>query len=90
MIYKSKYPVFSDKNIHSTGKLVYWFMVSNGAASPNKAFFYSKRKIAESLNLSLATVERHIKKLESEGYIQIINRYRKNGGKSSNLYQILK
>jgi len=42
--------------------------------------------IARELNLSRSTVKRAILDLETGGYLQKEQRWRENGGKSSNLY----
>lgn len=42
--------------------------------------------IARELNLSRSTVKRAISDLETGGYLQKEQRWRENGGKSSNLY----
>lgn len=51
--------------------------------------FPSMKRIALDLNLSVSTVKRAINDLKSGGYISKENRYRTNGGKSSNEYYIL-
>ena len=42
--------------------------------------------IARELNLSRSTVKRAITNLEKQGYLRKEQRWRENGGKSSNLY----
>lgn len=51
--------------------------------------FPSIKRIAVDLNLSVSTVKRAINDLELSGYITKENRYRKNGGKSSNEYHVV-
>ena len=51
--------------------------------------FPSLLRIAKDLNVSKNTVIRAVKELENEKYITRENRYRKNGGRSSNLYIVL-
>lgn len=46
--------------------------------------------ISKELNLSRNTVKRGISDLIKAGYLQKESRLRENGGKSSNLYQILR
>lgn len=75
-------------NIKANSILVYLYLERHGARK--RQCFHSTRTIAENLNISQRTVSRAINELESEGYILRINRYRQNGGKSSNLYEILK
>ena len=52
--------------------------------------FPSLGRIAKDLNLSVSTVRRGINDLENLGYIKKNVRQRVNGGRSSNLYTILK
>ncbi len=51
--------------------------------------FRSIKTIARDLNLSYPTVCKAIKELQSNGCIKKENRFRDNGGKSSNLYSLL-
>lgn len=44
--------------------------------------------IAEDIGMSKSTVKRALMDLKKKGFIQIENRYRENGGKTSNLYHI--
>ena len=46
------------------------------------------KTIAKDMHLSLASVKRSIQELERSAYIKKENRFRDNGGKSSNLYFI--
>ena len=46
------------------------------------------KTIARDLNLSLSTVKRAIQELLKREYIQKENRFRENGGKTSNKYFI--
>ncbi len=75
-------------NVKSNSILVYLYLERHGARK--RQCFHSTKTIADNLNISQRTVSRSINELEAEGYILRINRYRQNGGKSSNLYEILK
>ena len=46
------------------------------------------KRIASDLHLSRRTVQRALADLESAGYIERNERYRSNGGQSSNLYTV--
>ena len=46
------------------------------------------KTIGRDLHMSLASVKRSINELEKKAYIKKENRFRENGGKSSNLYFI--
>lgn len=45
--------------------------------------------IADDIGMSSSTVKIGLADLKKQGFIQIENRYRDNGGKTSNLYRIL-
>lgn len=45
--------------------------------------------IARELNLSRSTVKRALTDLEKQGYLRKEQRWRENGGKSSNLYFLI-
>ena len=45
--------------------------------------------IGKKLNCTKQAVAKHIKSLSEYGYLEIHHRYRKDGGRSSNLYRIL-
>ena len=49
----------------------------------------SIRTIAEDIGMSKSTVKRGIADLAKQGFIRVENRYRENGGKTSNLYRII-
>ena len=49
----------------------------------------SLKTIASGLQLSVSTVQRALTELEAAGYVRRENRYRPNGGKTSNLYTVL-
>ncbi len=80
-------PIFKS-NIGQTSKHVYLYLERHGAR--NGKCFHSTKTIANNTNLSQRTVFRSLKELEGEGWILITRRYRANGGKTSNQYDILK
>lgn len=51
--------------------------------------FPAVKRIASDLHLSQSTVKRAISDLEQSGYITKENRFRDNGGKSSNRYYVV-
>ncbi|MDE8082521.1 helix-turn-helix domain-containing protein [Erysipelothrix rhusiopathiae] len=79
--------IFND-NMNPNAVLIYLYLDRHGARK--KQCFHSIRTIASNCNLSVRTVSRMLNELESQGYILRIQRYRHNGGKSSNVYEILK
>ncbi|MEA4875666.1 helix-turn-helix domain-containing protein [Anaerorhabdus sp.] len=79
--------IFND-TINPNAVLIYLYLDRHGARK--KQCFHSIRTIAKNCNLSVRTVSRMMNELESQGYIFRIHRYRHNGAKSSNVYEILK
>ena len=68
--------------------VVYLYLEKHGAKK--KRCFHSMKTIASNLKLSRQTVNLAIQELNRRGYIEIEHQYRKCGGKSSNLYKILR
>lgn len=58
----------------------------------NKEFtcYPATKTIASNTKLSVSSVKRGIDELSKEGFLEVKCRYRKNGGKSSNLYKVLR
>lgn len=65
------------------------YLYLHDRANKQGTCFPAIKRISIDLNLSTSTVKRAICDLEQGGYIEKENRYRTNGGKSSNEYQIL-
>lgn len=84
----SNHPEIFKSKITSHSKSVYLYLERYGAR--NKQCFHSIKTIAKGLNISERTVNRSLNELESSGFIIRVHRYRKDGGKTSNLYEILK
>lgn len=83
----NRLPIFNEK-LSSNAVLVYLYLDRHGARK--KQCFHSRRTIASNLKISERTVSRMLFELERNGYILRIPRYRNNGAKSSNIYEILK
>ena len=49
----------------------------------------SQKTIATGLNLSVSTVQRALAELEEKDYVTHVQRFRANGGRTSNLYSIV-
>ena len=64
------------------------YLERHGAKKGN--CFHSMNTIANNLGVSRQTITLAIKGLVENCYIEYQNQYRKNGGKSSNVYRILK
>lgn len=82
----NKREIYND-NIPHRAVSVYMYLCDR--ANKDGLCFPSMKRIALDLNLSVSTIKRAINDLESTGYISKENRYRKNGGKSSNEYYII-
>lgn len=65
-----------------------WLYLCDRANYKTGTCFPSIKTIASSLKLSPSTVKRALSDLEKAGFIEKENRWRANGGKSSNLYHI--
>ena len=79
--------VYQDIELSSKAVSVYLYLCER-ASKETKSCYPSMKTIAKDLHLSLASVKRSIQELERGAYIKKKNRFRDNGGKSSNLYFI--
>lgn len=82
-----KMKVYQDTELSSKAVSVYLYLCER-ASKETKSCYPSMKTIAKDLHLSLASVKRSIQELERSAYIKKENRFRDNGGKSSNLYFI--
>ena len=82
-----KMKVYQDTELSSKAVSVYLYLCER-ASKETKSCYPSIKTIAKDLHLSLASVKRSIQELERNAYIKKENRFRDNGGKSSNLYFI--
>jgi len=83
-----KMKIYCDAEISNKAILVYLYLCDR-ANKKDDSCFPSIRTIGRDLNLSESTVKRAISELTQKNYINKENRFRKNGGKTSNLYFIL-
>ena len=65
------------------------YMYLKNRANKDKSCFPAIGTIASDLKLSKRTVERALADLERAGFLLREHRFRKKGGKSSNLYRLL-
>ncbi|MEG2383134.1 MAG: helix-turn-helix domain-containing protein [Oscillospiraceae bacterium] len=79
--------IYADNNIPSRGKAVYMYLKNR--ANGDGFCYPAITTIARELHLSRSTVKRALEDLESGGYIRRSPRFRPNGAKSSNDYEIL-
>ena len=82
-----KLKVYQDIELSSKAVSVYLYLCER-AEKETKSCFPSMKTIGRDLHMSLASVKRSINELEKKAYIKKENRFRENGGKSSNLYFI--
>ena len=82
-----KMKVYQDMELSSKAVSVYLYHCER-ASKETKSCYPSMKTIARDLHISLASVKRSINELEKNFYIRKENRFRNNGGKSSNLYFI--
>ncbi|MFV0519931.1 MAG: helix-turn-helix domain-containing protein [Lachnospirales bacterium] len=75
-------------SVSSKSVLIYNYLKT--CSNENNASYPSIKTIALNTKLSVSSVKRGIEELCTNDFLEVKNRYRKNGGKSSNLYEILK
>ena len=78
--------IYADTELSHRARTVYMYL-RDRADAEGKCWPGIKR-IASDLHLSRRTVQRALADLESAGYIERTERYRGNGGRSSNLYAL--
>lgn len=83
-----KLRVYQDTELSSKAVSVYLYLCDR-ANKKEKSCFPSQKTIARDLNVSLSTVKRAIQELLEREYIHKENRFRENGGKTSNKYFVL-
>ena len=82
-----KMKVYQDTALSGKAVSVYLYLCEC-ASKETKSCYPSMKTISRDLPLSLASVKHSIQELERSTYIKKENRFRDNGGKSSNLYFI--
>ncbi len=75
-------------DVSSKSVLVYNYLKT--CCNKENTCYPSAKTIAFNTRLSTSSVKRAIEELAKYGFLKVENRYRKNGGKSSNLYVVLK
>ena len=73
-------------DLPSRAKTVYFYLFDR--ADKEGYCYPAINTIARDLSISRSTVKRAIQDLEQHGYLAKTQRYRKNGGKSTLLYQV--
>lgn len=80
--------VYTDRYL--PGRAVAVYMYLSDRTNRSGTCWPGINTIAKDLNLSRSTVKRALNDLVQHGYLRKDFRYRENGGKTSNLYTILK
>ena len=75
-----------ESSLPSRAKTVMFYLVNR--SNKELTCFPAVPTIARETGLSERTVQRALKKLVEEGFVEKISRYRENGGQSSNLYKL--
>ncbi len=75
-------------DVSSKGVLVYNYLKT--CCNKDNTCYPATKTIAANTKLSVSSVKRGIEELCKNEFLEVQNRYRKNGGKSSNLYRVLK
>lgn len=83
-----KMKVYRDTELSAKAMSVYLYLCDR-AGRESKSCFPSIKTIGRDLKLSESSVKRSIRELLDRGHIEKEQRFRDNGGKSSNLYRIL-
>ena len=73
-------------NLPSRAKQIMFYLINR--ANADGTCFPSVRTIASDCGISERTIQRAMKVLLEEGFVIKENRYRNNGGQSSNLYKL--
>ena len=78
--------VYNDRELSHRAKTVYMYLKDRSDAEGK--CWPSLKTIAAGLSISVSTVQRALTELEQCGMVARKNRYRGNGGKTSNLYTL--
>ena len=79
--------IYADQELSHHARAVYMYL-HNRADAEGKCWPGVKR-IGSDLHLSRRTTQRALSELERAGHIKRSERYRENGGRTSNLYTII-
>ena len=78
--------IYADPELSHRAKAVYMYLKDRSDGGGK--CWPSQKTIATGLNLSVSTVQRALLELERKGYVTHIQRFRSNGGRTSNLYSV--
>ena len=79
--------VYRDQELSPLAKTVLLYLQDR--ANREGESWYAIGRIARNLSLSRSTVKRALADLARLGRVEILPRYRENGGRTSNLYRLL-
>ena len=80
--------IYADPELSHRAKSVYMYLKDRSDAEGK--CWPSQKTIAVELNLSVSTVQRALVELEKREYVTHIQRFRGNGGRTSNLYSLVR
>lgn len=80
--------IYKDTEISAKAICLYFYLCDR-ANRETKSCYPSIKIMSKNLNLSVSSVKRAIDEFIKYSYIAKENRFRENGGKSSNMYYIL-
>ena len=78
--------IYADPELSHRAKTVYMYLKDRSDAEGK--CWPSQKTIAAGLNLSISTVKRALVELERKCYVTHTQRFRANGGRTSNLYRV--
>lgn len=81
--------VLRDPNVSAQAKALYALLTTYANDAGRDTCYPRQETLAEQLGVSVDTVQRHIRALDDLGVIQVMPRYRADGGRVSNDYVLL-
>lgn len=81
--------VLRDPALSAQAKAVYAVLATYADDAGRDQCYPRQETLAEQLGVSVDTVQRHIKALEDAGVVEVVPRFRPDGGRSSNDYTLL-
>lgn len=81
--------IIEDTELKASDKMLY-VVLSKYAGNKSGESFPSNKRLKELVGASINSIQASKKRLMDAGYISIEQRFSSNGGRTSNLYRILK
>ena len=80
----AKYRLCGQLDTSISGELLYLILLN--ITDAENTVVIPQRRISEAIGLSKGTVSRNLRKLRDGGYISVIPRHHKDGGRAANKY----